>query len=103
LLQVALNTIIPTSVLQLYVCYMCGLAFYSHIEITCMTASFHSKREVLPDKLSLLPPLCFIEVPVPSQESERSYTCKSWNCRYFCLLILQFSTEETLPGCLYFL
>ena len=43
------------------------LAFHSHVESVCMTASFDKEgREVWANKTGLTPSL-FIEVPVPSQ------------------------------------
>jgi hypothetical protein len=49
--------------------YYVGLAFYSHVDKICVTASFYYIREeVWAHKTSLPLPL-FIEVPVPRQES----------------------------------
>ena len=63
---------------------MWGLAFYSHLENSCMTASFHSDWRSEHRKL-VSPPL-FIEVPVSSQKSE--HWCM---CVYRCCLSLHFS------------
>jgi hypothetical protein len=49
---------------------MRGLTFFSHVEITCLTASFQYEVSFnKTHKTDLTSPLFLIEVPVASQES----------------------------------
>jgi hypothetical protein len=50
---------------------------FLHVERTCMTALFYQEGGVWNPKTSLTPPH-FIEMPVTSQDSERSCICVLW-------------------------